>query len=575
MATNKDRESENSPHHGDDDNFVEPELIEIGDSVEPLEEVRIPPVAGERLSKSETVKPYSLWSQPPTRLREILGIAGLVLVADVTIFRSHGWAGFAAFLFATPWLLTFAAPQRKTGVIFWILMGMSVLLATKMIWYGTGLGVAIGLVLVVAIAMALVGQRPYLIELFVYAFQTIPAGLAGIMFYGYSWRGVGRPVVKFNWLAAILPIIALAVFGSLFVLANPNLLTALEENLELFFTTMNRWMGEFVPTPLEVVFWGFVFWIGTGLLRPLIKEALFFEESTSGQSSDQVESKPAPLYSAYRNTLLAVIVLFAIYLMFEFATLWFRTFPEGFHYSGYAHEGAAWLTVALAVATIVLSVIFRGSMLRDPRFKNLHRLSWLWSAQNLLLALAVYNRLFIYIDFNGMTRMRIIGLFGITAVVIGFVLVIYKIAKHRSFLSLVRNQLTAVALLVFVFALLPLDTIVVTYNVQRIMDGDPAPSVQIVVHPISAEGVALLQPLLDCEDPAIREGVAAMLAKRQAEAESLAASRSKLGWTTFQWADRLSLRELQDNSERWAEFQEDKKQAEALHRFHRYVYQWY
>jgi hypothetical protein len=47
------------------------------------------------------------------------------------------------------------------------------------------------------------------------------------------------------------------------------------------------------------------------------------------------------LYVAYRNMLVALILLFTAYLGFEFATLWFRAFPEGFHYSGYAHEGAA------------------------------------------------------------------------------------------------------------------------------------------------------------------------------------------------------------------------------------------
>lgn len=36
--------------------------------------------------------------------------------------------------------------------------------------------------------------------------------------------------------------------------------------------------------------------------------------------------------------------------------MWFRPFPTGFHYSGYAHEGAFWLTVALAMATITLSL---------------------------------------------------------------------------------------------------------------------------------------------------------------------------------------------------------------------------
>ena len=191
----------------------------------------------------------------------------------------------------------------------------------------------------------------------------------------------------------------------------------------------------------------------------------------------------------------AVIGLFAAYLVFEFQTLWFREFPKGFYYAGYAHEGAAWLTVALALATLVLSLdLSRRTCSRDPRLARLQRLAWIWSALNLLLALTVYHRMSIYIDFNGMTRMRTIGLFGITTVVVGFVLVLWKIVHHRDFLWLIQRQLWTLAIAIYLFALTPVDTLVHTYNVRQILAGDLAPSVQISVHPISAEGYLVLGP---------------------------------------------------------------------------------
>ncbi len=101
-------------------------------------------------------------------------------------------------------------------------------------------------------------------------------------------------------------------------------------------------------------------------------------------------------------------------------TLWGREFPRGFHYSGYAHEGAAWLTLALAMATAGLSLVFAGRTLADPRLAVLRRWGNVWAIQNLLLAVAVYHRLHIYIGFNGMTRMRTVGIFGISCVVAGF-----------------------------------------------------------------------------------------------------------------------------------------------------------
>src|SRR5690606_4545025 len=151
----------------------------------------------------------------------------------------------------------------------------------------------------------------------------------------------------------------------------------------------------------EIICWIVVALCVGGLLRPMVTTWVLKPLSRSVDADVAEPLFETPLYAAYRNTLIAVMALFSIYLVFEFATLWFRTFPKGFYYAGYAHEGAAWLTVALAATTFVLSAIFRESTMRDPRVESLKRLAWGWSALNLLLALAVYNRMWIYVDFNG------------------------------------------------------------------------------------------------------------------------------------------------------------------------------
>jgi hypothetical protein len=224
---------------------------------------------------------------------------------------------------------------------------------------------------------------------------------------------------------------------------------------------------------------------------------------------------------------------------------------------------------------VVLSLVFRGEVLRDERLPRLKRLAWLWSLENMLLAVAVYHRLFIYIGFNGMTRMRTVGLFGMTAVVAGFVLVLWKIAHDRDFVWLMRRHLWALGITIYLFALTPVDTLVVSYNVRRILAGDPAPSVQISVHPISSEGVLLLQPLLHCRDKIIREGVHAMLAQRLDEAERLMTRRRELGWTTFQVADQMVLTKLRAVAASLAPYANDRARDAVLRRFHEYAYQWY
>ncbi len=174
-----------------------------------------------------------------------------------------------------------------------------------------------------------------------------------------------------------------------------------------------------------------------------------------------------------------------------------------------------------------------------------------------------------------MTRKRVVAIFGMSCVVAGFILVVWKIVRNRDFVWLLRRHLWALALAVYLFALTPVDTIVHTYNVRRILSGDPAPSVQISEHPISSEGVLVLLPLTECRDEIIREGVCALLAGRHEKAEALARKREKQGWTTYQLADRHMLEGLSAQKDKWATFTDPQKRDAALKRFHDYAYPWW
>jgi hypothetical protein len=219
--------------------------------------------------------------------------------------------------------------------------------------------------------------------------------------------------------------------------------------------------------------------------------------------------------------------------------------------------------------------MFRGEVLHDPRLPVLKRLAWVWSAQNLILAVAAFHRLYIYIGFNGLTRMRIIGMFGTATVVVGLLLVLWKIAHRRDFTWLVRRQLWALAIAVLLYAVTPVDSIWVSYNVRRIMNGDPAPSVELSVHPVGSEGVLCMLPLVDCENPIIRDGIRSMLIEYLNYSEVRADSRSGQHWTAYQIADELVRPRLRASLANWPEFHSRNLRKESLERFHKYAYQWY
>ncbi|TWU43721.1 hypothetical protein Q31b_12500 [Novipirellula aureliae] len=492
--------------------------------------------------------------------QEILAVILWTLAADVLIFRSLGYSGPAVFFALVPIIFCVnrfrnrsaeVGPTEASGhrLAIAVLSGLLLCVAMRLLWLGSAMTVCSGAVLVVGLAMAASGVMPFVLEGIAFASRLLFDGLVRLRQYRLPRRG-GNPSgdhqsevaagtsarSPWTWL---LPIILGTIFASLFVMANPDLRGMVGEQFSKTWKRILTWAS--MTSPWELPFCVLALVIGAGLMRPRSGFTQFGKEEV-------IEAEPngttASLLPAFRNTLILLIGLFCVYLSFEFSTLWRSEFPEGFYYAGYAHQGAAWLTIALAVATVLLSVIFSGEVLQDSRVNRLRTLAWVWSVLNLLLAMAVYNRLLIYVGYNGMTRMRTVGFFGITVVVIGFLLVLYKIAKHRSFWWLVRAQLIALVLTIVSYSLFPVDYVAHRYNAAKVATGYLHPSVMIAVKPIDNEGMLNLFRLVDHPDPIIREGVKARLANRLEEIRKQR-NRNPNHWTAFQAAENRLLKKLE------------------------------
>lgn len=507
--------------------------------------------------------------QLPVTFRELIALFLIIVVCDVTIYRGRGDAGFGLLFSVAPLLLFLGMVRRTFDPSSWILAPLLALLSIRLIWCGSHAAIVAGFVILCGYAMGLSGLRPHVLQAVVFAAHLISAGHRGLHLYSRSLARFSPKILQAHLFAVLLPVATLIVFSAVFLLANPDLVKSFHSGMTWLVDTLEVWLSHFHAS--EILFCFGIGWITVGLLRPEVNQVA----ATDAVVTVTPEKTTAPLYEAIRNTLVMVIGLFAIYLVFEFQTLWFRVFPQGFHYSGYAHEGAAWLTVALGLATLLLSMMFRGQTIQDPRLPRLRLLAWVWSAENLLLAMAVFNRLFIYVGFNGMTQMRVIGLLGVSSVVVGFLLVLIKIARNHDFVWLVRRQLWTVAIAGYLYAVLPVDGFVNEFNVRRIMAGDPAPCVQISVHPTSAEGYLRLAPLIHCEDEMIRRGIRAMLAEKLAAAEVAAVNRTQAGWTAIQLAEDQLLEQLRAVSTQWESDEDVAIRAATLKEFHTYAYQWY
>jgi hypothetical protein len=391
---------------------------------------------------------------------------------------------------------------------------------------------------------------------------------------------VAYALKRWPWMVWGVPIMVSFIFLVPLTLAHPDLIESISEWTGSFLGQLLGWLEQW--DFFEAFVLACVAAYSMGLLLPSLEISI----ATKRYDNHEPKSCGDLAFSVIRNTLVSVSAVFFLFLAFEFATLWFRSFPKNFHYSGYAHQGAVWLTLALAMSTVALSVMFSPTTHMHSRVRLLQRLATLWCIGNLLLVIAVYHRLAIYVDFNGLTRMRIVGFVGVTCVLAGFVLVYCRVMQARSWKWLVHRQLWAFVASLFVLSVIPMDWIAHRWNAYAIARGNMPAAVQIAAQSISDEGLLCLFELVDSKEPRVRNGVLALLAKRERNGptqtyssvgNSIHEDTSLMpGWREFQGATYLLQKRYRSLSDDLEPFRKSlAHQEKAWTEFQRWAMQWY
>src|SRR5687767_12697552 len=106
-------------------------------------EIASEPIATQQFARAEPSRIEHV------RLRELLAVCALVCLADITIFRGHGYGGLALFWLLSPALLLLGRPRAADSRGAAVIALMMWLLAARAAWLGSLLGVAWGAVLLV------------------------------------------------------------------------------------------------------------------------------------------------------------------------------------------------------------------------------------------------------------------------------------------------------------------------------------------------------------------------------------------------------------------------------------------
>ena len=174
-------------------------------------------------------------SASPVLARELVALVLLVLLCDLTVYRSAGFAGPGVFFLAAPVLLGLGTVRLKGDRRLWVLVPLLILLAVRLLWCGSFLAIVVGGVLLCCFAMGLAGMPPYLTRAFVFASQLIAAGYRGLNHYFRTLSRFSPAILRTQWFAVALPLMALVTFALIFIMANPDLVTALDK-------TLSRWV---------------------------------------------------------------------------------------------------------------------------------------------------------------------------------------------------------------------------------------------------------------------------------------------------------------------------------------------
>lgn len=457
--------------------------------------------------------------QPAKSWREFLAafagaLALLFFVHNCEVAQGTANAGSAVFLaLMIPVFLLGGSTRenRKIQIVLSLMLAFSAWRVLCIGCHGASVTGICALLLVFVLAAVCCGtpmNREVLSRYFFTSFwNALPRGLQNFQFALHLPQF--NLFTRVGCAAVLVPVFLVLVFGAIFTFANPAIVEWFKSIWEwlLSFNEILRWLAEQHIWRQLFVFI-FAFCGLCGFLAPRVWTLVTSSQSELVSQPDE-ESVTTAHFAMYWNSLIGLIIVFALDLAYEFSALMTGKIQAGFDYGWYFDVGA------LAIAPLVFGGIFSQKVCGHEKINLLKRLAFVWIAENVLLALTVYIRLGIYVHHCGLTSLRIIAFLGTTALVVGIVWMVLKLQKDQSSAWLLNRYAWTIAVFVWFYSVLPVDLIVWKYNLMVFQPKDVV--AQITDQNISQEGLFPLFPLLQSEDASVRDGVAAVISKQRAE----------------------------------------------------------
>lgn len=521
----------------------------------------------------------SVDDSPPVVIREIAALLLFVASMDFLLYMEIGAFTLSLAFLLAPVIILGGAPVRTMDRRLLIASLLILCIVCRGLWQMNPAVAMVGVLAIALFSVVLSNASAKFLNAVIVSPITLCTGFVGLKLYSRRSRNT-RFFSKFtiDGRTVLIPLVIIIVFVSLFFLGNTLLREHAGDLISRLGEILLKQSNFFELAPGRMFFWALFSYLAVVFLRPYIFRGIesFMDGYYDNVVAVKSDKRNATLHRRITlNTLIPVNILFLFYNLFDaYYLVGEGMLPPGMNHSQYAHQGALWLTVALGVSTLVLSFLFRIGHSENIDDRLVKFFAYIWWVQNLVLALWVYWRLAIYIDYNGLTRMRIIGIAGTTLVLIGFFLTAYKVKSDKSFRWLILKETTAFLVTVLAILVAPLDRIVWGVNTPIIMSQDaPFTAVQLSVQPISAEGMSSLLPLLDHPDENIARMAAARLGQ-WADTIDQRASNTSTPWRHWQGSIAWSYPKVKDSWPRILELIPDGVWRKEVDEGRRFTQKW-
>jgi hypothetical protein len=301
------------------------------------------------------------------------------------------------------------------------------------------------------------------------------------------------PAVATGFATWFVPIVLGAVFVALFASANPL--------IEKWFALLNPGNAASQVNLARVLFWAVVLSVVWPFVhvrwRRRNAAAAATIEPVPDESSTPADGNLLDFFgtATILRSLILFNLLFSVQTILDVIYLWGNAaLPADITYAAYAHRGAYPLivTALLAAGFVLIAMKPGGPAERSPVIRPL---VYLWVAQNVMLVISSILRLDLYVQIYLLTYWRIAAFVWMLLVAIGLVLIVARIALHRSNEWLIRANLITLVGTLYICSLVNFAAIIADYNVAHSREAS-GKGVSIDTHYLSLLGPQAL-PALD------------------------------------------------------------------------------